>query len=199
MAGTASSGGRNKKSAEEHALDGTARKDRPSELAPEPPKGRPAVPNGLSGYALAEWDRMVARLELSKTLTLVDDAALYQYVCLFGETEDTQDLRRETAALVVTLQTAVAREATRIGNVAEPVADDVIEVVGDAVAQMLRLQQLIAKQTTQLRQGHMAIRQYLVEFGMTPAARTRVSPGRRESDRTPVNPLDRFTQPKKPA
>jgi hypothetical protein len=39
---------------------------------------------------------------------------------------------------------------------------------------MVTLLIAIAKATRDLRQGHMAIRQYLVEFGMTPSARTRV-------------------------
>lgn len=208
MAGTKASGGRNKKSAALHLLEGTHRTTRhgaaDAARAPEPPTGRPDTPSTLSGHALEEWDRMIARLEVNQTLALVDDAALYQYVCLFGETEDTQDRRRETAVLVTTLQAAIAREATRIGNVSPAtVAErDTLDTargeLADAVAQVLELQQVIAKQTTQLRQGHMAIRQYLVEFGMTPAARTRVSGGRREGDRPPVNPLDRFTQPKKP-
>lgn len=141
---------------------------------------------------------MIARLEELGTLSLVDDAALYQYCSLWGETEDTQDDRRDTAALVATLQATIAREAARISNASVEPAADVVDVIAGA-AQILDYRQLIAKQTTSLRQGHMAIRQYLVEFGMTPAARTRVSQGRRESDRAIANPLDRFTQAKRPA
>jgi P27 family predicted phage terminase small subunit len=196
MAGTRNSGGRNAKSSALHALEGTFRKGDAAFVTPDPPKGRPDTPPTLAGHALAEWNRMVDRLDANETLTVVDDAALYQYCCLFGETEDTQDLRRETAQLAATLQATIAREATRITNTTEPAAGEVFDVAA-AVAEILALQQLIAKQTTQLRQGHMAIRQYLVEFGMTPAARTRVSPGRRADDRAPVNPLDRFTQPKR--
>jgi P27 family predicted phage terminase small subunit len=161
MAGTANSGGRNKKSQAEHALDGTARKDRPSELAPEPPPGRPPMPAGLSGAAHAEWDRMVARLELSKTLTLVDDAALYQYCCLFGETEGILDGRRANTVLIDLLQAAI------VGR------DDDVDVAA-AIKEIVKLKQLDTKHTTQLRQGHMAVRAYLVEFGMTPSARSRV-------------------------
>ena len=165
MAGTASSGGRNKKSLAEHALDGTGRKDRGTssttsgggELPPEPPKGRPPVPAGLSGHALDEWDRMVTRLEAAQTLSIVDDAALYQYCSLFGETEATQDARRNVAALLEELQATAS--VTK-----EPVD----------VATIVKLQQLEMKYTTQLRQGRMALRAYLVEFGMTPSARTRV-------------------------
>ena len=41
----------------------------------------------------------------------------------------------------------------------------------------------------------MALRQYLVEFGMTPAARDRAKPAG-DSQQKPVNPLDRFTKPR---
>ena len=47
-------------------------------------------------------------------------------------------------------------------------------ILAEAIKKIVDLEQILAKQTTQLRQGHMAIRQYLIEFGMTPSARTRV-------------------------
>jgi hypothetical protein len=55
------------------------------------------------------------------------------------------------------------------------------------------LKKLDMKLTTQLRQGHMAVRQYLIELGMTPAARNRVQPS---ADAPTENPLDRFTKPR---
>lgn len=159
MSGTASSGGRNKISRADHELAGTLRKDRHGaagggEEPPDPPKGRPPTPPELAGHAREEWHRMIDRLEASRTLSLVDDAALYQYCCLFGETEDLQDSHRENAALV-----AILRATT--------LSDEVF-------AQLVTVKQMDAKLTTQLRQGHMAVRSYLVEFGMTPSARARV-------------------------
>jgi phage terminase small subunit len=186
MPGTASSGGRNKKSARAHALAGTGRKDRgttaaTSADAPDPPKGRPARPSALRGHALAEWTRMVDRLEASQTLATVDDAALYQYVCLFAETEGILTARRENAALVKTLIAAIARFEARLREIAaaDRQAESVTVIDGGldlaaAIAQIVQLKKLDTKYTTQLRQGHMALRQYLVEFGMTPAARSRV-------------------------
>ena len=156
MAGTANSGGRNRKSRDELALAGTLRTDRHGAGGdmPDPPKGRPATPPGLAGHALAEWDRIVARLEASGTLSLVDDTVLYQYCSLFGETEDLKDAHRENAALSATLQASVMSD----------------EVFGQIVV----VRQLNAKLTAQLRQQRMALRSYLVELGSTPAARTRV-------------------------
>jgi len=167
MPGTASSGGRNRKSRDELALAGTLRTDRHGPAGgdepPDPPKGRPPTPPELAGHALEEWNRMVERLEVNQTLAIVDDAALYQYCSLFGETEDVQDARRENTALVATLQAAIARNDT----------DADVDLSG-ILAQLVKLRQLDAKYTTQLRQGHMAVRSYLVEFGMTPSARSRV-------------------------
>jgi|KBSSwiStaDraftv2_1062776.scaffolds.fasta_scaffold09316_6 Phage terminase, small subunit. len=184
MPGTSSSGGRNARSRAEHKLAGTLRGDRHGTATdpqpPDPPKGRPHRPSTLRGHALAEWNRMVVRLEASKTLSTVDDAALYQYVCLFAETEAILTARRENAALVKKLLAAVTRIESSLKELAaaDRVAETVTVVdVGDlteAIAQVVKLRQLDTKLTTQLRQGHMAVRQYLVEFGMTPAARSRV-------------------------
>src|SRR2546423_15523177 len=110
MAGTSSSGGRNRKSAQQHRLEGSYRADRHAAggEAPDPPKGRPTPPAGLAGVALEEWRRMVDRLQLAKTLSLVDDAALYQYCCLFAETEAVARAKTVNDALIAKLQTAIA-------------------------------------------------------------------------------------------
>jgi hypothetical protein len=44
----------------------------------------------------------------------------------------------------------------------------------EAIANIVQLKKIEAKYPSLLRAGHMAIRQYLVELGMTPAARGRV-------------------------
>jgi len=106
---------------------------------------------------------MVLRLEAAQTLSIVDDAALYQYVCLFEETEGLRSSRLTNARLLATLEAALERVQH----------EDQIAAVAGAIA---TLQKIDAKAVQQLRQGHSAIRQYLVEFGMTPAARTRVHP-----------------------
>lgn len=163
MPGTANSGGRNRKSAQMHLVQGTFRKHRHAEqgASPEPPPGRPPVPDSLkSSVARAEWDRMVARLETSGTLSVVDDAALYQYVQLFAETESVTSDDAENRALARRLMRAVGKLN----------GSDLLEAVKAIVA----LRQLTDKATIRLRQQRMAIRQYLVEFGMTTVARSRV-------------------------
>lgn len=161
MPGNANSGGRNRKSTTLHLLQGTFRPHRHGGVeTPEPPQGKPTPPGVLSKVARAEWDRMVARLEQTRALSIVDDAALYQYACLFGEVEEQKG------------------EAARLRKLSKDLKDQAGDLDGEqlveAIGQIVTLQHLINRQTTQLRQGHMAIRQYLVEFGMTPSARTRV-------------------------
>lgn len=168
MPGTSSSGGRNKKSQREHALAGTGRKDRGTKPKagaspdPDPPAGRPPMPIGLIGPAREEWTRMVDRLEAARTISKVDDAALYQYCCLFAETELVIVAHRTNVALVEKLQRVIDKLTNG-------------ELIVEAIAQIVQLKKLEAKLTAQLRMGHLAVRQYLVELGMTPAARSRVT------------------------
>jgi len=161
MAGNKNSGGQNRKSTTLHVLQGSFRADRHGDRqTPDPPSGRPDKPAPLTGEAAEEWDRMVTRLEVTQTLARVDDAALYQYCLLFAEGEMLRLEYGRLAALAKSLRAQLKKVEG-----AELVA---------LVAQIVPIEQLKARLTQQLRQGHMAIRQYLVEFGMTPSARTRV-------------------------
>jgi len=187
MPGTARSGGRNKKALAEHALTGTGRTTRgtattsTTPVTPDPPKGRAPIPPGLTGHALGEWKRMADRLEKNQTGSTVDDAVLFQYCCLFAETEAIVVAHRTNVALVVKLQKAIDKLTQ---------GDQIVEAIGHIV----QLKKLETKYSAQLRQGHMALRQYLVELGMTPAARSRVTPS---ADALPAaTPLDRFTKPR---
>ncbi len=148
MPGTANSGGRNRKSAAQHKRDGTFQKCRhgadpaaATAATPDPPKGAPALPKDLAGEARAEWHRMIARLEASRTLSSVDDAVLYRYCQLHARAE---------------------RLEGEIAKLASPFYDDHLgnPKVHPAFAQ--------------LRSHDQVLRGYLVEFGLTPAARTRV-------------------------
>lgn len=168
MPGTANSGGRNAKSREQHALAGTGRKDRgtattsTSADAPDPPKGVPPTPTNLRGAALAEWHRMVARLDVSKTLSLVDDAVLYRYCQLHARAER---LERHVKRL---------RSAFYKNHLGNPV---------------------VHPGFAQLRAYDQALRGYLVEFGMTPAARSRVKVADAPD---PVDPWAEFDGDPKP-
>lgn len=161
MPGTTHSGGKNRRSAKHHQLAGTFQKCRHAGIkTPEPPAGVPNMPKPLEGDAAAEWLRMTQRLAVVGTLSAVDDAALYQYCCLFAETEALAVDRVETAGSI-----AIIEE-----NLRGIEKDDLVAVFQE----LTKLRQLEARYATQIRQGRMALRQYLVEFGMTPSARTRI-------------------------
>src|SRR4249920_972250 len=80
------SGGQNRKARQMHVLQGTFRPDRHGADNPDPPAGAPEVPAELTGEALAEWHRMVARLQVQETLSRVDDALLASYCHLHADT-----------------------------------------------------------------------------------------------------------------
>ncbi len=164
MAGTSSSGGRNRKSAAQHRLEGTFQASRASGAssdAPDPPKGRPSSPKPLKGESLAEWTRMTDRLELAGTLSVVDDAVLYRYCRLHARAER---LERYVGRL---------RSVFYVDHLGNP-------KVHPGVAQ--------------LRAYDQALRVYLVEFGMTPAARSRVRVPQATAETDPFAEFDDTTK-----
>lgn len=170
MPGTPHSG-RRSKSRKAHVLAGTFRGDRHAELPSiEPPKGRPSQPKPLEGDGLLEWHRMLDRLEVCGTLAIVDDAAVFQYARLFDETERAALDKDEAAAAVKILEE----------NIGSMTGSDLVA----CFQEISKMRRLVGHYTTQIRQGRMAIRQYLVEFGMTPSARSRVksNPGPSKDD-----------------
>lgn len=182
MAGVKGRSGRRPKSAAQHKLEGTYNSTRHEGIEnPEPPKGTPQPPCELAGHEKAEWERMVKRLEESKTITVVDDAVLYQYVQQFAEVEEVKAdrvrLRQMKEAL---MKTAMARLS----------GDSLVETV----AKIVDLEYLMAKQSQQLRQGHLALKTFLVEFGMTPASRSRVRITQSEDEQKPKSPLAQLQQ-----
>lgn len=171
MPGTASSGGRgtNRKSRVQHELDGTFRKDRHSDLKnPEPTSGRPDPPLALDTIAQTEWDRAMWAFEDMKMLHKVDVFAVYQYAQLYAETEAVKGQQEEAKAGLRVLEDNLS---TRPETPEERLsAADKVQLF----AQIVTLHKIISKCTDQLRSGRMAIRQYLVEFGLTPASRNRI-------------------------
>lgn len=164
------------KSRRQHEIDGTLRKDRHSDLrTPEPPAGRPDMPTELDNIAQAEWDRMMVRLELSESLSKVDDAAIYQYCRLYSDVERIAD------------DQVAARGGVKIleENIREVEKSELVQLFQEIVT----LRKLVSKCTDQLRAGRMAIKQYLVEFGLTPASRGRIKlPPKTQED------VDEFTK-----
>lgn len=161
MAGNGASGGRNALSPSAHVVAGTFRADRHGEFTtPEPPKGIPEPPKPLDGDALEEWGRMVIRLQHTNVLSIVDDAAVYQYCQLFAEAESLVAEKAEARA-------AVDRLIESQGDVDKSDLLAFFQEVG-------KMQKLAASYDGKITSKRSTIRQYLVEFGLTPAARSRV-------------------------
>jgi P27 family predicted phage terminase small subunit len=175
------SGGRNAKSTQEHELGGTFRRDRHGDgESITAPAGVPTPPVELEGEALAEWDRMVDRLQQTRALSTTDDAVLYQFVRLYSETE------------------RLAADQKRLAETIEKL-EGYIDVLppserGSSIADLIKLRQIEARYPNQIRQGRMALRQFLVEFGMTPAARGRVKPTKTADDKDAMSPLQRLME-----
>lgn len=143
------SGGGNRKSGQLHVVQGTFRPDRHTSAAPDPPAGAPDPPYELEGEAHAEWDRMVARLTASRTLSTVDGALLANFAELWAST---CRLQRDANALKRTWYSRVTLDAKGTKH-REP-----------------RVHPVFA----QLKSYRLALRVLLCEFGLTPLSRNRV-------------------------
>ena len=104
----------------------------------------------------------------------LDDAVLFQYVQLYAETEALAADQARTAELIDRLDSEID---------ALPQNER-----GSLISDLIKLKQIEARYPNQIRQGRMALRQFLVELGMTPAARGRVKPTMPD-DKKALSPL----------
>jgi P27 family predicted phage terminase small subunit len=175
------SGGHNRKTREQLEKSGTFRKDRHEELnSPTAPEGIPEPPMRLDGMALEEWERMIARLTKTGALSVVDDAVLFQYCRLFAETEGIWIAQQETEATIRIIQENL--DGMSRGDDGERLTMADLLAVTQEITKLRRLE---AGYITKVRQGRMALRQLLVEFGLTPAARGRVKLPEKPKDADP--------------
>ncbi len=165
------SGGRNRKPTRMHVVQGTFQPSRHLASEVDAPAGVPTVPEGLTGVALKEWQRVVDRLQQMGTLSRVDDLALEHYVLLAA---DAARLQADANALSSTWYQRTSVDGAGTEHV-EP-----------------KLHPVFA----QLRSYRMALRLYLAEFGLTGASRTRVSApaGRPSVDPKKARFLDALTK-----
>lgn len=129
---------------------GTWRPDRAASNEMAPMAGVPVCPPHLDAVAKAEWDRIVPELEATGVLTVVDGAGLEAYCANYAMAVWFQDVASKSPMIKV--PKGIDRKT---GQVVYTVR------ANPAVAEARRHWQLV--------------RQFLSEFGMTPAARTRVS------------------------
>jgi len=160
MAGNHHSGGGNRRSVRQHRVAGTYRPHRHRGLAhPQAPKGAPQRPT-LGPIARGEWDRMVRELEQCGALFVTDRAMLYAYVQLYDWTET-------RARALADVEGDIRRVGDVIGRVK---GDGILSALG-ALADLRKTQVRLG---AQVASGRKALRPFLVEFGFSPASRSRV-------------------------
>ena len=140
-------------------LAGNPGKKRLNTREPQPPTGAPHRPDWLSEEARKVWKRLVPQLRAMRILTVVDADALAAYCHTFVRWREAEDF------------------ITKHGSV-YPIRDD--------QGRVKCMQQF--PQVAIARNHLLAMRAYQQEFGLTPAARSRVNAGEppyigaRESD-----------------
>jgi len=121
---------------------------------------------------------MVRRLEHTRVLSLVDDGALYQYCRLFAETEALCDRQAE-------IEVSIGLLEENLGKVQG-------ELMVSVIQEISKMRQLQSGLDTKIRQGHMAQRVFLVEFGLTPSSRTRVAANTADTKPKAASAADRY-------
>ncbi len=131
-----------------------------SDREPAPKAATPALPAWLSKEAKAEWKRIVPELRRLGLLTLVDRAALAAYCQAYAELASLTQLLDEEGRVLDVDVFDKAGAVTGSKKQAHPAA---------------RLQ----------RDAFGRVKQFVTEFGLTPASRTRVRAPEPERDADP--------------
>ncbi len=155
------SGGRNRKSRQLHILRGTFQPSRHQAVGmiDSAPGGRPEPPEGLPEAVLKHFETAVAFLSAMGVASTVDALIVEQYARLHVETEALAVTASETAASIARLEE----------NLAGLEGAELVQ----CFQEITKLRQLESRYATQIRQGRMAQRQYLIELCLTPASRSR--------------------------
>ena len=161
------SGGRNRKAPGLHVLQATFRKERHGQapVSDHVPGGLPEPPVGLPEAVLQHW-RIVVELPPGDGHGLACRCACGRAVCpaVCGDGARRRDAVGDGGV--------VARLGPRNENRRAGSAADAATLV-QCFQEITKLRQLEARYATQIRQGRMAQRQYLIELCLTPASRAR--------------------------
>jgi P27 family predicted phage terminase small subunit len=152
MAGNGMSGGHNRKPTLMKVLEGTARADRtmPNEPKPEVLTIPPPMPEGLNQWGQKEWEKMTLELTEIGMLTTIDSSQLAAYCNEMGNYWECE-LRRK-------------------GVCPKNESDEAIE-----------LAETFYKNYFDMAQKHLkAAKDLAVQFGFTPASRTRINLPKKE-------------------
>lgn len=125
---------------------------------PMPERGIPSVPDHLSDDAKVEWDRVATALDRMGVLTQMDRAALAAYCQAYGDWVEAEGQLRKYGKVVkspvkTTVRRVKGEEVTETGG-GYPIQSPFLAIRNRALETMHR---------------------FLIEFGMTPASRSRIT------------------------
>lgn len=141
---------------------------------PKPTQGEPPMPEGLSGAAQAEWQRIVPELQTLGLLTIIDGSALAAYCQNYGTWFE---------AMLKIDEYGVITEVPIMKKI-KVKTDEGKTVYLDEPTGYLSLKKNPA--VTVANEAMKLMKSFLVEFGMTPASRAKLHvEGAKEE-----NPLD---------
>ncbi len=149
-------------------LEGEKNKDRINIHEPQPRDGRPTCPDFLSRPAKAEWKRIVPELEAMGLLTKVDRTALAAYCQAYGRWYEAENKIKKLEKQLLDNNKDAADAyllKTQAGNV---IISPLLSVANRCMEQM---------------------KSFMVEFGMTPACRSRISANPQEEDIDPIGEI----------
>lgn len=130
-------------------LEGEPNKDRINLREPKPKLGRPTCPAHLSGAARYEWRRIVPELEALGLLTQIDRAALAAYCQAYGRWVIAERKLSQLSSMSADKMAYLYK--TTNGNL---IINPLLSVANKAMEHMHK---------------------FLVEFGMTPSSRSRIT------------------------
>lgn len=125
---------------------------------PKPESSVPTCPTHLSSEARTEWRRICKELESLELLTEIDRTALAAYCQAYGRWAQAEKGIKKAGLLVKTGQKTDSQGNKTGGNV---IQSPLVGIANTAMEIM---------------------RKYLVEFGMTPSSRSRISVGGKKQE-----------------
>lgn len=147
------------------ALQGTLRQHRVNEDAPTPDKGVPDMPKGLSAGAKREWNSITLLLENLNVLSVIDSKALAAYCESYSQWQIAQKDVRKRGQVIDALSWDKAKETfvvtDRKKNPSVSVAQEYLKLM----------------------------KSFLIEFGLTPASRTRLKVSGKPKQEDPLEEM----------
>lgn len=144
-------------------IEGTTRPDRANPAEPDPARGVPPAPRHLRPAARAAWGRVSKLLDSMGVLTLADGLALERLCDCYADIIEARESFAQTVMIEVVEDGEAREKALAAGG-------EVRYVTHGKGGPMLRTRPEIAV----IADADRRLRGYLADFGLTPAARSKV-------------------------